>query len=268
MEYIRLLNDAMHDMINKSTHFLMSPEHKNINLIDTLSALQNKLKQHVKTLQGFINACANKKPSSKSEKYIYMSQGGILAYGKKSQKENAKEIKNTNTAYIKELNYKVRMKTVKSLSDIPPSLYWFDGDIKNPAGVYINISTNIYARVPLPQIIDSTSDSRRAKSIKCKHINLEACKASRREKAKLHHSQIRSCNFAHVGEKYTRIGYSSRCFSSPGFGNPSTFIQDLPKIKISDIKQILMGALSDLLVSSIWCESSKKNKILKNLDIC
>lgn len=158
---------------------------------------------------------------------------------------------------------------INKLSEIPSSLYWFNGNKNNPKGVYICISHKFYVRIPFPNIIDGTKDFNRVSSIKCKYENKDECIRIRREISNRPNSYMRKCSFAHTGDKYVRVGTNLRCPGIPHFGSHETFKDDIKNVSESDIKMILLNALSDLFITNIWFQSQKKQTtILTNIGVC
>jgi hypothetical protein len=174
----------------------------------------------------------------------------------KYNKPKYKILTNVNGLNIDNIKYKLPI--VSKLKMIPPSIYWYNGDKKTPKGMYCCISEKNYVQIPFPDIL---TGSDKTKTIKCKHGSAETCK---RFKTDLNYV----CQFAHKSEKYNKLGFVARCPSNPSLGNHKTLIPDLGQADDSDIKSILMYALSDLALSSMWMQKQNKPKIWTNINIC
>lgn len=137
------------------------------------------------------------------------------------------------------------------------------------SGIYCCISPGVYAKAPFPEIVDGSKDINRMKSIKCKYGTAENCSDQKNKMSKYHNSQIRTCNFAHKGEKIIKIGCQQRCSSVITFGNPSTFSTDVKKINSSDINSLLLYGLNDLIISALWFDNQNGcEKYYNDLDVC
>lgn len=167
-----------------------------------------------------------------------------------------------------DLGFNFKMPIVDRLADMPSALYWYRGDSKHPPGVYICLSRGFYVQVPFPDVVDSTKDFNRTNSIKCKYQTTAECNMIRSDLAKKHNSDVRPCNFAHSGNKYMKIGTTFRCAANPRFGNHHYLKDDINTIDSTDINNILMYSLSDILLSSIWVQKHNRNDILTNIDTC
>jgi hypothetical protein len=145
------------------------------------------------------------------------------------------------------------------------------------AGLYMCITEGFYCQIPFPDVISSTNENYKNKSTKCKYGTYEQCYSRRCDLAQFHKSEIRTCNFAHIGEKYNKLGTMYRCPSLEHFGNHKTLTQDIQNATITDIKHILMNSLSDIMLAAIWYQNnpkayySKPNQrmvVLSDLDRC
>jgi hypothetical protein len=171
--------------------------------------------------------------------------------------------------YSTKLNFDWKLPIVNKLNDIPTSLYWYKGDKTHPKGVYTSLSTGFYVQVPLPNVIDGTKDFNRVCSTKCKYNTVDACLLVRQSLSTRFNTNIRSCNFAHTGDKYSKIGSLFRCPNLPRFGNHTYINTDIDVLPDYDIRMLLMYSLSDIMLSSMWFQKQKTSKLfLTNLDIC
>jgi hypothetical protein len=169
-----------------------------------------------------------------------------------------------------ELDHEWKLPIANRIKDIPPALQWYKGDTNNPEGIYICLSDGFYTQVPMPNILDATKDFNRTGSVKCKHYTKEACYKARETLAYRRNFDMRSCSFAHKGDKYVKIGTIFRCPKFPGFGKHSSLNADLVEIPDDDIRSILMYSLSDAMLSSLWFQNQKQKNgmVMTNIDIC
>jgi hypothetical protein len=178
--------------------------------------------------------------------------------------------KTLTNIYGIELDHEWKLPIANRIKDIPSALQWYKGDSNNPEGVYICLSDGFYAQVPMPNILDATKDFNRTGSVKCKHYSKEACYNARKNLAHRRNFDMRSCPFAHQGDKYVKIGTMFRCPKFPGFGKHSSLNADLVKVPDDEIRSILMYALSDAMLGSLWFQNQKQKKgiVMTNIDIC
>jgi hypothetical protein len=179
--------------------------------------------------------------------------------------------KTISNLYGKDMGFEWKVPIINNLNDMPASLYWYAGDSSNPSGIYTCLNNGFYIQVPFPNIIDSSHDSNKSRSVKCKNNTIQECLEDRQQLANQYKSAVRECNFAHVGDNYIKIGTLFRCPNKPRFGNHNYLKDDIVSIKDTDIKTILMYALSDVLISSMWFQNKddeKKLSIMTNIDIC
>lgn len=152
---------------------------------------------------------------------------------------------------IPHINYNLKIPHVSDLSQIPPAIYYSD---KPTSGLYMRLINNNIVQIPFPEIIDSKKEYNRNHSIKCKWGDKRECLIQRQKLAKIHNSVIRTCNFAHSGDQLVKVGYPSRCPTIPSFGNPSTFKDDLKYVTETDVKNMLMYGLNDIIIASTWLD--------------
>jgi len=231
------------------------------------------LKEHIKILntmlsdtQDYINVAEEdftQKP--RKEDFVYHTTAGMLSYkGREFIPAQVKTI-TEDTLILPEIGYKFKAPIVHNLQDIPCMFYHYvSDDKKHPDGLYCCISPGVYCKVVFPEVVDSTKDYNRDKSIRCKNYTKENCEEHRRKMASHHTSTLRICNYAHKGEKILKIGYSSRCASNPRLGNPTTLKTDIHNARIDDIKQILLYGISDIIAASVWFSHNRINSIVLN----
>lgn len=186
----------------------------------------------------------------------------------KKQKEKQQQLQQSQNITIeniniKEINYMLNLPRVSNLNEIKHMFYYYNNpnDKINTPGIYCNILNNICIKVPFPNIVDSTKEYSRCRSIRCKYGSKKLCDEQRQKMAKYHNSSIRTCNFAHSGDLITKIGYPSRCATIPRFGDSSNLINDIKSIKIDDIKNLLLYGINDIFSSTIWFDFNKINNV-------
>lgn len=210
--------------------------------------------------------------------YVYHTTNGMLSYPareviqlvtkprpdpkldpKEIKEEPEKKTEVIREIVLPEIKYRMKMTTVTDLKQIPTAMYFYKPaePAQYPAGVYINVAGN-YIRIPFSEIVDSKKEYDRKHSIRCKYKTIVECDLQRAKMAKLYDSTVRSCNFAHKGDKIIKIGYPSRCPSMPAFGNPASISNDIKFISTDDIKNMLMYGLNDVLISAIWLNFNNK----------
>lgn len=282
-KHIELINAAFSDTVKSfskiqlSTHSLQTLNegkrviHDGTMLLSTLqqytAAIESILKECNAYVQEIQDDLSAKKPR---EDYVYATAHGMVSYGGRdfiralmqdTPKSPPVEPSPTADAILwkkhslEEIGgYEMEFPTVKRFSDITPMFYYYDNpdDTVHTPGIYCSIIKDVIIKVPFPTIIDSTRDYSRGKSIKCKYDTRILCDENRTSMAKRHKSDMRKCNFAHTGDRITKIGYPSRCSVMPRFGNASTLVEDMSVVKLSDIKNILLYGLNDVIVASIW----------------
>lgn len=181
---------------------------------------------------------------------------------KQEPKQEPKQESKLSNIYIDELDYTVKLPQVKSLKEITPMFYYYAGDKNHTKGVYCSFLNGIYMRVPFPEIIDSTKNPNRVRSVRCKYGTKEKCD----EQASRYYHYKKVCNYAHTGEKINKIAYNSRC-RIPNFGNPSEFNESIDAVYMNDIKNLLLYGLNDTFLSMMWFYHHHYNEIvLSNLD--
>lgn len=184
-----------------------------------------------------------------------------------NQISNVKELNNINGVSVGTL----KLPIINKIEDIPPAIYWFNGDKKYKEGMYISLDKDCYIEIPFPNTIDGTKNSIRTSSIKCKYGTIDNCLNVRELYAQRYRSEVRKCNFAHKGDNYVKIGTIFRCPNIPGFGNYEAFSDDLKNITMDDIRILWMYSISDILLTKIWWQnntSDKNIKVINDLDIC
>jgi hypothetical protein len=126
------------------------------------------------------------------------------------------------------------------------------------AHLYFSPCAGVTVRVPQMVVRDGSIDFTRARSVRCKHGTLRECAMLR---------GYRECNFAHVGEKYVRIGYPTRCTTCPTIGNAETLCKDVVNISKKDMLVILAHGLSDVMVALAWYSAHPTQENIDDIDV-
>ena len=249
-------------------------------LLNTLKTTAKNLETLLVDCREFIDDIEADLSTEQKEDFVHHTKNGMLTYpGREIISKILKAtpvkvpVNNSHTSTkpttttvqkvinITEINYNMTMPVVEKLSDIPNAFHYFKGSTENPAGVYMQINNNIM-RIPFPDVIDSKKEYDRSHSIRCKYLTKTECDAQRNKMAKLYNSQTRMCNFAHAGDSIVKIGYPSRCPSLPAYGTPATMPEDIRRITLNDVKNLLLYGLSDIMDSIIWLDYNKKNGMI------
>jgi hypothetical protein len=147
---------------------------------------------------------------------------------------------------------------IRSLEDIPPMFYYFEGDEMHKRGVYICISPGIYVQVPQVRVIPETASNSKHRTAPCKD-GLECKKVE--------------CTFAHPGTELMKLGIASRCPSNPRFGDKDSYGEDMGTISESDIRMLLLYSLSDIFPATSWLQANQDPligtmNVIDNLELC
>ncbi len=181
----------------------------------------------------------------------------------KNNKETIKE--DVNYKLIPEININYLIKQNNTVENIPCMFQYIKND-KFREGIYCCLMPGIYIKVPFPEIIDSTKEYNRDKTIRCRFKKLSICNQQRLKMSKLHNSIIRICNYAHENDNIIKIGYNSRCTVSPNIGNPNTFKNDINLLDIDDVKHLLLYGLNDIFIAAYWLQNNKFNGVFDSLE--
>lgn len=162
---------------------------------------------------------------------------------------------------------KISITVAKSLKDIKPMFYWYEGDATYKKGIYTCLSPGFYTKVPFPSTVSVINQNHKVNSIPCKFETREQCDEQKLKISKIYNSEIRVCTYVHKKEKFAKIGAFYRC-NVERFGSHETLAADMNYINSTDIKRILMYSLSDSLLSVMWYQNKFKdgNLLLNNLD--
>jgi hypothetical protein len=277
-QYRQGVIEGFSDIISRYNKFQLSlhtsetVEQGNIIISDGI-LLINMLKQHTHALETTLSDCqdfmeevsedlAVEQPK---EDFVYSTFKGMLSYSGRDfvPKEKIVEEKQTlmivapklERILIPEIGYYLNVQKVDKLADVPSIFTWYENpkDADNPPGLYCTIIPGVHVLVPFPAVIDSTKEYGRGRSIRCKYETNDICDDQRSKMAMYHKSQLRTCNFAHAGEEIVKIGYPSRC-TKANFGNSDSLTNDIRLISNTDIKNILLYGLNDIMSSIIWMD--------------
>jgi hypothetical protein len=268
----------INDYNTKSIHIGNALINYGVQLLKTLRSHTDTLETLLSDCSDFIKELKDEVPSKSI--FVTKTKNNMLSYPNKpfahdviDTYETAKSIVKKkkvskpkviveDTVNIPELNYQMKLPVVTNLNDIPSAMYYH----RETNGVYIKLHNNNIFRIPFPDVVDSRKDYSRKQSIRCKYKCKEDCDDQRVKMASMYNSQIRTCNFAHKGDKLIKIGYHSRCPSVPNFGNLDTIASDIKLVNDGDVKSLLLYGLNDMFMASLWMDYIKlKNKTIYNL---
>jgi len=275
---ISVLNKELTKIIKKYTKFQLQKHSKKSikegsEIMKQGLVILNTLKHHTNSLEIILNECNEFMKDviddlsypQPPEDFVFSTSKGMLSYVGREYLEDKLEERKEKVSIpekilIPEIGYYMNLNSVDDITKIPPMFYYYNNvnDKVNTPGIYCCVIPDVYVKIPFPDIIDSTKEYSRVRSIKCKYLDSKKCNEQCNRLANAYNSQLRTCNFAHKGEKIVKIGYSSRCSIIPRFGNPSTLIADIKAIGLGEIKNILLYGLNDLISSAIWFDCNSK----------
>jgi len=238
------------------------------NLLMNLNSYVKKLNTSLTKCKEFYEDIENDLSVEKKEDYVYSSVKGMLSYKERKRPIKKKsEYENITIPYLK---YKIKVHRVNNLNDLPLMIHYYNNPLDkiHTPGLYCALAPSVYVKIPFPKVTDSTKEHGRIRSIKCKYITKEVCDRQRKKIAEYYNSAIRECHYVHQGEHIVKVGYPSRCFNLPRFGDTDQLINDMPLINKSDIRNILLYGLNDIMSAMIWIDYKKIiNTIYADLDI-
>lgn len=248
----------------------------NINLYKYLHAIKQLETQHFTETQNIIkpfvfsfNIDNNLYDQNFKNKFKEENQIDINVHRlQTAHTESVKGIKNITVLDTKDISpNSLNLPIIKDLKSLPPMLYWYEGDKFNKKGIYTCLSKGFYCRIPFPNMLSTVDQNFKVNSIPCKYQTKEICTAQKLRISTLYESQVRECNYVHKRESFIKIGSFYRC-NRESFGNYDTLNEDLNYIITTDIKRILMHALSDTLLSVLWYQNkfTDGNLMLNNLE--
>ena len=261
---------SAHNVDNIKTGKKLINYHKNIllTLKSSIKSLETILNDSLDLLQDMTNDLIQEQ---RSDDFVYMTTLGMLSYnGRGAIKDRSHvkgEIKQQQKiqlpikTLIPQVRYSLNVQHIKRLDEAKSMFYFYDNNL------YCRLINEIYVKVPFPEIYDSAKNYERKCSVRCKYKTKDICNKHREMSAKLYNSPRRACNFAHIGERIVKIGYSSRCPSRPNYGNPDTIAEDSKYITMDDIKSLLMYGLNDMITAAIWLDYKKEKITFDDLTV-
>jgi len=171
--------------------------------------------------------------------------------------------KTLNKIYNVKLDFNFKLPIIAEITDIPPSLYWYNGDAKYSEGIYMTLNDGVFIKVPFPDTIDYLNSHTKKNTIKCKNKTHEECKMFR-DSINKYNTYVPKCNYLHIGDKFLKINNMVRCSSNSHFGKHSYLNKDLANMAYSDIQSIILYSISDILLNSLWIQKQKKIGNIKN----
>ena len=294
MQYINLLDECFSDLLKRFNKVQLAQNTRNT-IAEGNAIFQegyeifNMLKSYTAKLEGLLSDCQDfvkdavidLTQKSREDDFVFHTKGGMLSYNsrslvidenlpiiqhklkeeKKTKPVEKKEVKpHIERVFVKEMAVNYNAPVVNNITDIPPMFHYFAGNQKYAAGLYCCIQQNIFIKVPFPDVIDSTKDYSKFRSIRCKYKTQEICNLQRFKMSKYHSSDVRLCNFAHQGEKLVKIGYPSRC-AIPNFGNPANFPEDHKIIDKDALKTLMLYGISDLIAVALTIDNMNYNNV-------
>ena len=180
--------------------------------------------------------------------------------------------KTLNRIYNTRLDFDFKLPIINDIADIPPSLYWYNGDSKYSEGIYTTLNNGVFVRVPFPDTIDYLDTHNKKNTIKCKNKTINECKRFRDNLNKYNNNYVYNCNYLHVGDKFLKINNMVRSSTNSRFGKHSCLNADLKNTSYSEIQSIILYSITDLLLNSLWIKKQKNmgnnpGKIIDNIDI-
>jgi hypothetical protein len=263
----------MLDNINKKLYYILESSKKQKEKLFYYSTnIRNKIKKtnNIVNENKFINilnshfdgSCKENQLNPELHKDVYQS---IKRYHELNKEDN-KFILYKTVNLVGDKNISIPI--INNLNEIPPMFYWYKGDKKNKEGIYASITPHFYIEVPFPDLINKSSKNFKHKSIPCKYKTINQCKEKQLEFSKIYNTEIRQCNYVHIGENFIKIGSDFRCPNLSSFGSFETLDNDLYSVSLADIKNILFNSSSDLLLILLWYSNHKNlgELVFTNLD--
>jgi hypothetical protein len=202
--------------------------------------------------------------------FVY-KQKGKLMWGRveelEVQPEHKEESHKQVTAVCGVRIPSIQLPVAAALDSIPQAMYWYGGNRRHEAGVYMRVAPNLVVKVPFPNTFDSAGELSRIGSIRCKYSDLVTCANMRQAIADKYRSTARKCTFAHTGMRYRKVGMNHRAQGMPWFGNHETFCNDVGSVALEDVKTILMYSMSDLLLCRVWGEHNEVSAVYTDVDV-
>lgn len=150
----------------------------------------------------------------------------------------------------------ISLPIIKSLDEIPPCFYYYEGTKKHSAGVYTSLINGVAMKVPSVKLIPYSMENSNYFSIKC--ASGKTCK-------NVH------CTYAHPGTDYVKLGCISRCPSAHSFGNQDTLAYDIKHVKYEDARSVCMYGINDMFSAALWFNKNLvtgTKLIIDDLEVC
>lgn len=280
----RMSKKILHRHVRKKTHTVTKKLIKLEKLTLNLQTLIKNFDKMLSETKNLLTECAEKSLelresqmlSSKNFQFIH---DGIKSVGFKEHPVEEKHAakKPPVKRKIKEIDEIYSIKTPKisvpiatRLNNIGSCIFWYNGDSTNPKGLYMSPCPKLYVKIPFMNVVDGTKDYNRVGSIKCKHGTKKLCNNNKRYISEKFNASIRECTYAHIGDRYKKIGMNYRSPGMPAFGRTDTLVSDAKTISYKDIKIIIMYAVSDILLCHMWAAANniKTEVVFSDVDIC
>ena len=145
-------------------------------------------------------------------------------------------------------------------------IVWKPSNKSIDKGLFLNITDTVSIKIPFPNIYDPSNQKFKTKTIKCRNSSKNDCYLYRKNIAIKNNSEIRTCSYVHIGEKYLRQGTQSRCQLSR-FGNHETLDKDIKLISESEVKKVMLHCAADLLLIYLWTKYNNiKDRVFEDLE--
>lgn len=191
--------------------------------------------------------------------YFHNGIGGLIEHDEITKKK----INAINTSKLINIgplsDCKIELKNVSKLEFINPMFKIYNNKI------YCRLIDNVFSEVSFPNI---NTIGKKDKSIKCKYDTVRNCNINRCKISHIEIKHLKPCNYAHIGERISKILYLNRCPQLPEFGNYETLNEDINIIDDYSIRNILMYSLHDLILICYYLRKKGiSNHIYENLDL-
>lgn len=287
-DYTTTINSIFSDFLSNYNNFTIAEYSSKTmqqgeKILSDIDSFINLLTNNIELLKSTRIECKKKIESitdhlsvkEKKEDFVYHTKNGMLSYSGKdvidhminiNKKKKKREI--PENFLVENFGLNITLKYKSNIMNIPPMFSYYRGNSKISAGIYCCLLPGIFAKVPFPEIIDYIKDEKRNQTVRCKYKSRKVCEEQRIKISKYYQSEVRECNFIHIGEKIVKIGYPARCPSNLSFGNPKTLSSDLKTISIDDIKNLLLYGLNDVIIAIAWLQKENiKKMIFDELDV-
>jgi len=280
----RISKKILHKQVRKKNHTASKKKIKLEKLALNLRTLIKNFDKMLSEAKNLLTECAEKSLELRESQMLSSKNFQFIHDGIKSVvfKEPLVEEKHSTKKHpvkrkIKEITEIYSIKTPKisvpiaaNLNNIGSCIFWYNGDSTNPKGLYMSPCPKLYVKIPFMNVVDGTKDYNRVGSIKCKYGTKKLCNNNKRYISEKFNASIRECTYAHIGDRYKKIGMNYRSPGMPAFGRTDTLSADAKTISYKDIKIIMMYAVSDILLCHMWAAANdiKTEVVFSDVDIC